>query len=276
MQKLFRKFLLLLIFINIAFAYSFPEFDGWEKVDSIRIYTSDNLWNYINGAADIYHDYGFERVKTGKFKSGNKKLTLDIYNMGNQLNAFGIYVYERADQYDPLKIGTEAVFYPPGEINMLKDKYYVILRCQSDTLSESTIKNMMRTVSKELPGKTTFPQILSILPQKNKLSNSESYIKKDFMGMASLKNCILADYKGGEDHYKIFYIVNSQKKNSEVWSKFSHDWENLEKTGKSIKIREVPYQGLIGLIKTKSGVFGVAEMGNKEKIIDILLSIAKN
>ena len=273
MQKSLKIFILLIIFVGLSSAYSFPEIEGWERVDSVRTYTSDNLWNYINGAADIYLDFGFQKLKTGKFKSGDKIITLDIYNMGNQLNAFGIYVSERADQYKPLAIGTQTIYYPPYEINMLKDKYYVILRAQSDSLSQTTGKTLIQSISRDLPGDNSFPEILSKLPQKNKIADSETYIKKDFMGMASLKNCITADYQEGENKYKIFYFVDSKNNPANIWSRFDQEWEIEKSSSSPIKMRAIPYQGVVGLIKTDSGIFGVAELEEKEKTKNILLSI---
>ena len=40
-------------------AVEFPDVEGWEKTSEVKTYTPDNLWEYINGAADQFIEYGF-------------------------------------------------------------------------------------------------------------------------------------------------------------------------------------------------------------------------
>ena len=91
--------------------------------------------------------------------------------------------------------------------------------------------------------------------------------------MASLKNCITADYQEGENKYKIFYFVDSKNNPANFWSRFGQEWEIEKSSDSPIKIRKIPYQGVVGLIKTDSGIFGVAELEEKDKTKNILLSI---
>ena len=36
----------------------FPEVEGWTQAGEVRVYNADNLWEYINGAAVLFVEYG--------------------------------------------------------------------------------------------------------------------------------------------------------------------------------------------------------------------------
>lgn len=276
MLKIIKLTLLLVLCIGILAAYDFPAIPGWEQTDPIETYTSDNLWNYINGAADGYLDYGFEKLKTGRFQSGATEITIDIYDMGNKLNAYGIYVTERADEYTPLHIGVESTILPPSEANMLKNQYYIFIRRRAGEISEENGKTLLNAIEKALPGDNKPPEILKMLPGKNKIKGSTNYIKKDFMSMASLNNIILADYKRDTSEYRLFYFVDSKDDPEKYWTELGAGWDTYESGNSTIKIREIPYQGKIGIIKTERGIYGIANVDDKKQIATVLKSLEKN
>ena len=86
----------------------FPLLDKFEIDDSYPVYTPDNLWDYINGAADSYNALGFKELYIADYKRGNKhSIKLEIYHHANDNLAFGIYAMERAPSYDFFKLGVQ-------------------------------------------------------------------------------------------------------------------------------------------------------------------------
>jgi hypothetical protein len=79
----------------------------------VRFYTSD-LYQYIDGGAEAYHGYGMVTLAHQEFKAGAAEVTIDLYDMGDPLRAFGIYASERSPEYRFLDIGAEG--YAAGEI----------------------------------------------------------------------------------------------------------------------------------------------------------------
>ena len=64
----------------------------WYQDGDPHYFTADNLFEYINGSADLYLAYDFQRLITVTFLNPDyQSLTIDIYDMGNELNAFGVY-----------------------------------------------------------------------------------------------------------------------------------------------------------------------------------------
>ena len=70
--------------------------DTGAKPDGEARFFSDNLWELINGAAEAFHSCRMEVMLHQNFVLGEAEVTVEIYDMGNPLNAFGIYSAERS------------------------------------------------------------------------------------------------------------------------------------------------------------------------------------
>jgi hypothetical protein len=68
--------------------------DGWQIADGPTTYDSETLFEYLNGGAPLYLDFGFEGMVHVRYQLGDDSLssvTLDVYDMGSDLGAFGLY-----------------------------------------------------------------------------------------------------------------------------------------------------------------------------------------
>ncbi|MBI9036991.1 MAG: hypothetical protein JEY97_02555 [Bacteroidales bacterium] len=54
-------------------------------------FNGNSLWGYMNGGADIYLEYGFKGLRVQEFKLDDQIIKAEIYLMGDQESAFGIY-----------------------------------------------------------------------------------------------------------------------------------------------------------------------------------------
>jgi len=45
-----------------------PELESWTLVDSPQVYHPENLFEYINGAAESYISYGFKELIVAEYK----------------------------------------------------------------------------------------------------------------------------------------------------------------------------------------------------------------
>ncbi|MEJ2628983.1 MAG: hypothetical protein P8078_10545, partial [bacterium] len=94
MKKIVIIFLIILP-LTVLFSFDFPSLPGWQQVGEVKMYHSDNLWEYINGAADHFISYGFEELTYGDISKDELTVTVNVYDMGSVLNAFGIYTSEK-------------------------------------------------------------------------------------------------------------------------------------------------------------------------------------
>jgi hypothetical protein len=182
----------------------FPEFSNWKISKEFPVYTPDNLWDYINGAATVYLQFGFTELRMAEYSKGKKKIMVEIYHHGSRENAFGIYARERYPDYHFMEIGVQG--YQQGPVlNFLKGEYYVKMLAGSD--KPSVIKSLLElseTVAQQLEGENKFPDILSCFPEENKLINTEKFIAVNFLGHEFFSDVFSAQYKTGEEEFSLF------------------------------------------------------------------------
>ena len=268
---------LLLLFTGITFSteIDFSKIENWTAADTIDQYDSSNLWEYINGAADLFYTYGFQNLHSCEMSSGDIEVIVDVYNMGNQLNAFGMYKTERGDIKDKLYIGVEAVITSPNQSLMLKDIYYVKVNVYEDELTTEKNKLLLQSIAEVLHGSNKFPVEFELLPAENKINNSEHFSKEGYLGLSELTNCLYADYKTKDSEFQCFAkLPEADETYDDIWNKFSEKWKNSDSKEAQILYRKIPYQGLVGIIKTEKGIFGVTNSATEVELIEKLEKIA--
>ncbi|MBN2609959.1 MAG: hypothetical protein JXB00_00215 [Bacteroidales bacterium] len=65
------------------------------RFEKPKIYTRESLYGYINGAAELYLEYGFTNAWICEIIWMGGKYTAEIYRMGNPEDAFGIFSVSR-------------------------------------------------------------------------------------------------------------------------------------------------------------------------------------
>jgi hypothetical protein len=263
--------------ITTSSGIDFSKIKNWSVADSISEYDPSNLWEYINGAADLFIAYGFQNLQSCELSSGEIEIVVDVYNMGTQLNAFGMYKTERGDPTEKLGIGTEAVITSPNQCLMLKDIYYIKINVYEGQLTEEKSNSLLNSISEILAGSNTFPGEFELLPQKNKIKNSEHFVKEGYLGLSELTNCLYAEYKTDAETSFQYFIIITENKNShdDIWKKFTKKWKYIENKEFPILFRKIPYKGLVGILKTENGIIGVTNSNTESELKDRLQKFYK-
>lgn len=86
--------LYLLFFVPLR-AEPLPErLADWTRTEE-KTYSGQTLYDYINGGADLYLEYGFVRVDVGYYNKGEQEILIEIYTMSSPLAATGVYTHFR-------------------------------------------------------------------------------------------------------------------------------------------------------------------------------------
>jgi hypothetical protein len=129
------------------------EVPGWEMSQKARSFKAGNLWEFIDGAADRYLAYGLEEVVSADYaqKGTGYQVVVDIYQLKDPLNAFGIYSQERNPDYQFLKIGNEA-WSGGTSLNFWTGPYYVKITAFED---KDPVKHEMAKLAGAVAAKVT-------------------------------------------------------------------------------------------------------------------------
>lgn len=189
----------------------------WELSEEPEMYLPETLFEYINGAAEIYLVYDFEELIVAQFKKQDSpaSLTVEIYNMGKVKNAFGIYSAERFPDSHFLSIGNGG-YVEEGALNFIVDRYYIKLLCfDCEDDSEKILKNFSQEILKKVKDPKGLPSLLSSFPQKELLEYSEKFVLRNFLGYSFLHDGYVASFKVGELEFECFIIEGEDVKDAQ-------------------------------------------------------------
>jgi hypothetical protein len=191
---------------------AFPEMSGWKQDGKAQIFSPKTLYEYINGAADLYLAYEFQDLRVAEYK-GEKKagVTVEVYRHKTPTQAFGIYSQERLANAKFLDIGAQG-YHEPNVLNFLTGPYYVKINgFNTGEDDEKVLMPFAKKVEEILGGKTLLPQVLSSFPQEGMKKNTEKFIFKNFLGYSFLHSGYTADYEVSGKKFKIFVIEGKNR-----------------------------------------------------------------
>ncbi|MGM0496992.1 MAG: DUF6599 family protein [Bacteroidota bacterium] len=251
----------------------FPEVEGWSVDINDKAYNPDNLWDLINGAADAYLSYDFQKLHTAEY-SNEEGHTVKVYAFrhSNSRNAFGIYSQERNPDYEFLDIGAEG-FKSSGALYFIKGSYYIQLSTNDKPLNDK-LEDLARKIDKSIDAKTTLPKALKVFPDKGKVKFSERYIANDFLGYNYLHSAFIADYNHNGEDFQIFIIAPENKDEAKTMLNEFLDKEEYpedKRTGNTFKV-DAKYLGSILLYQSGKYLCGIKEADEEieKKYLEIL------
>jgi hypothetical protein len=65
---------------------------GWKRADKVRTFIEKDLFNHIDGGAELYLEFGFRRVSVQSYTDGEAELEFELYEMTEPDAALGIYL----------------------------------------------------------------------------------------------------------------------------------------------------------------------------------------
>ncbi len=211
-MKSFRVFFVVLV--SLAFSYgeakaqdfSFPQMKGYKIGEDYPVYTPDDLWNYIDGAADAYLALGFLDLTIKEYVKGKKTIKAEIYRFANDSQAFGIYSLERAPDYNFISAGVQG-YNEEGVVNFYKGVNYVKIMTQSKSkkVNESMI-SLAGLIADRISGRNDFPVSVKSFPKEGLLKNMETYILEGVLGHDYLRGAFRASYETEGDRFEIYVI----------------------------------------------------------------------
>ncbi len=200
---------------------------GAVPLDAASFYVPDNLYQYMDGGADIYVLYDFQLLLHQEFKAKQAEVTVDVFDMGVPDNAFGMYASERSPNYEFISIGAEG-YKNQGILNFLQGRYYVKLAAFGDG-ADAVLDQFAHALSASIGGGAEFPALLRQLPQAGRKPHSEQYLLKDPLGHSFLGPAYVASYNAGNAESTLLISVASNA--TEAQERMKRLTEHFRKTG---------------------------------------------
>jgi hypothetical protein len=260
--------------------------EGWVMNGEVTTYKPENLYKYIDGEAELYLPYGFEKAEAVLYADPGHKaggLTVNVFRMGSPLDAFGIYSNYRSTEAEPARVGAEG-FVEESQAMFYQGPYFVqIMASGSIDQPSSLFLACAAALSKGLSGGAEKPRELDLLRVPGLIAGTERYYAQGVLGYAFLGSGLTANVSTDKGKTKVFVLLGNSA--DEIKGDFEAYAKQLKESKARFQISEE--KGNRRLIATDPlykgvclqqsgrfavGVAGLADPREGEKVIGQLLT----
>jgi hypothetical protein len=171
--------------------------DGWSRAKAPQAFGADDLWEFIDGAAETYLAFGFQEALSSGFSSGGVDVVLDIYRMADSLHAYGIFMQEIPPSPGIIDLGRGA-YAGSNVVVFWKGSCYVkVTAPAADRPGQARLVALARAVADRLPDGDALPPEIGWLQMPGLAPMSIRFVPKDVLGQGYLVNAFQAQYTSG-------------------------------------------------------------------------------
>jgi hypothetical protein len=193
------------------------EINGWRATGKDEIYDPQTIFDYIDGAGEVYRSYNFKKLLARRFtKEGKPDIVADLFDMETSNDAFGVFTHDLEGEDAGIGQGST---YNGGLLSFWKDRFFVSLYSEEET--EDTRKALFvlgEKVASSIKKEGKKPDIVSLLPSENLAEKSahyfHNYLILNYHFYVSDENILLLDQQTeaalgiyGEDNEKSYLLV---------------------------------------------------------------------
>jgi hypothetical protein len=194
---------------------------------------TDNLYEKIDGKEGMFRAFHFVELRFGQYTNARTQEAHDtyVYDMGEPLNAFGIYMGERSPKAAAWPMGRDG--YVSGtNAYFCKDKYYVNVLGPPEGSADSL--EVSKAIAAAIAG--TIPEgdkpfwVEEYLPAEGRVPNTLKYEATSGLGYEFLQQIFTVRYKAGEKEYQVFLVrTDDASKATALLDKFAEATAKYDK-----------------------------------------------
>ncbi len=189
------------------FLEGLPPPPGMERDGQVAVYPPERLWDYIDGAAELYIDYGVEETATVAFKRSRADLpeiVIDLHRMADPKGAFGLFSAEEIRGAEDAGLGSASIW-TAGFLVFRKGRYYA--RVVSEVSKDSTIA-CVAALADRLPSEEESFPILDLFPADGRIASKDGYVARAFLGIRGFDDLWTASYADSTGEYRLILRGN--------------------------------------------------------------------
>jgi hypothetical protein len=191
---------------------------GWRTDGSYALYDSETIFNYIDGAGEVYRAYNLHRCLVVQYsRPDDSSITLDIFEMKTSADAFGVFTHDTSG--NDVKIGNDGR-YRVGWLSFWKDRFFVSLYMEFESVeAEKAVLRLGRHIEKQIPEAGTYPKILKRLPSEGLIQDSIRFLhhhvilnyhfyfsNENILGLNANTDAVLAEYEMNHANAKLLLV----------------------------------------------------------------------
>jgi hypothetical protein len=193
------------------------EVAGWKIAGAPRYFGPENLYDLIDGGAEIYVQFGLVKMVIAEYRDAGKpgvSITAEVYDMGSPRGAFGRAARFLEGRRDPSDAGNglpqgfaERGMMGDGDLVVWQDRYLVHVTLLDEN-PQATPEAIAKAGAEHLPriaeallarigGETSPPVALALFPAENRVRRSETWQPARLLDIEGLGSGCSVRYKDG-------------------------------------------------------------------------------
>lgn len=138
---------------------------GWMAAGEDEYYVPETIFDYIDGAGEVFRAYNFQRLLARRYKKeGKPDLIVDLFDMGSSKDAFGVFTHDL--EGENLGIGRGST-YKGGLLSFWKDRIFASLYAEEETEeTRAAVLALGRQIASAVAREGELPSILGFLPEE--------------------------------------------------------------------------------------------------------------
>lgn len=148
---------------------------NWTFSEAPRLWSGRAIFDYIDGAGEIYLAYDFRDLLVQRYASpGQEEILVEIFDMGLARNAFGVFTYMKG-RGPAVRIGQEGE-YKSGLLCFWRGRYFVCVKIEKENReAKEVVLQLGRLISNAIHEDGELPAILGYLPKREVLPATLRY-----------------------------------------------------------------------------------------------------
>ena len=193
---------------------------GWRVSGGPEVYEGESLYDRIDGGAEIFFEYGFDRAVYQEYDRNDDLLQIEIYDMDDDTAAFGVFSINRSPRAANVSVGGGGQ-QSRDTVTFWQQHYYVVVRFFGGADAQGDV---LLDAARDIEGRIgtdrgTTPAAVSLLPTRDKVQGSEIVVRGNIalsqvyyvgddepFGLAKGSEAAGATYKVGDDSFRLLVM----------------------------------------------------------------------
>jgi len=242
------------------------EINGWEAKGPDMIYDPETIFDYIDGAGEVYRAYNFKKLFVRRYgKQGRPDIVADCFDMGSSHDAFGVFTHDLEGEDSGIGQGSA---YSAGLLSFWKSHFFISLYTEEETPeTKEAVLSLGRKIAESVSGEGSKPDLIRLFPADGFNEQSVHYFHNhlvlNYHFFVADENILLLDqqteaalgtYRDNEEKYRLLIIrYLAADKAAEAYKIFIQNY--------------MPDAKAPGLVKTEDGKWTAARVEEEFLII---------
>lgn len=197
-----------------------PPIEGWTISENVEVFTPENLFDRINGAAPLFIENNFREMTSVEYIKGDDRITIQAYRHATPEDTFGMYSSERSTGMEFFPFGAEAqgddqsMYFFAGNI-------YVKMWSNASENVAQMLQTIASTLANKIAPDAAYPTVVKAFPENGKVPHTETYITSNYIGHEFLKGVYTSMYEMDGQTFQAFVIDAKTKEGArEILNKY--------------------------------------------------------